>query len=90
MLPRLKPGVIVHLHDVFWPHDYPAEWIFERGQTWNEQYVLQAFLMYNSEFKHLLSSHPLMAHDYAQVLELIGGITPVIGGGSFWMRRASA
>ncbi len=90
VLPRLKPGVVVHVHDIFWPHDYPAEWIFERGQTWNEQYVLQAFLMYNSEFQHLISSHPLMAHDYSQVLELIGGMTPVIGGGSFWMRRVAA
>jgi hypothetical protein len=46
-LPRLAPGVLVHIHDVFWPADYRDEWIFERGQTWNEQYVLQAFLMYD-------------------------------------------
>jgi predicted O-methyltransferase YrrM len=90
VLPRLKPGVLIHLHDILWPHDYPDEWIFERGQTWNEQYVLQGFLMYNDEFKPLLGTHPLFAHDYPQVNELFGSITPVVGGSSFWMRRLPA
>jgi predicted O-methyltransferase YrrM len=89
VIPRLKPGVLVHLHDVFWPHEYPDEWIFERGQTWNEQYVLQGFLMYNDEFKPLLGTHPLLAFHYPEVKELFGSITPVIGGGSFWMRRVT-
>ncbi|HVY97092.1 MAG TPA: class I SAM-dependent methyltransferase [Solirubrobacterales bacterium] len=34
VLPRLRPGVLAHVHDIFWPADYPDEWIFERGQTW--------------------------------------------------------
>ena len=89
VIPRLKPGVLVHLHDIFWPHEYPAEWIFDRGQTWNEQYVLQAFLMYNDEFKPLLGTHPLLAFHYDEVNDLFGSITPVIGGGSFWMRRVA-
>src|SRR6185295_10158012 len=54
VVPRLAPGVLVHVHDIFWPTDYPDQWIVARGQTWNEQYVLQAFLMYNRDFEPLV------------------------------------
>ena len=37
VLPRLASGVIIHIHDIFLPDNYPDMWIFERGQTWNEQ-----------------------------------------------------
>lgn len=51
ILPRLRPGVLVHLHDIFLPFDYPPEWIFKDGRTWNEQYVLRAFLMNNPRYR---------------------------------------
>lgn len=50
VLPYLKPGVVVHFHDVFYPFDYPSEWL-ENGIYWNENYFLRAFLSYNSEWK---------------------------------------
>jgi predicted O-methyltransferase YrrM len=59
ILPRLKPGVLIHLHDIFWPADYPDDWIFERGQTWNEQYLLQAFLMHNHAYEVVISNSVL-------------------------------
>ena len=43
VLPRLRKGVIVHFHDVFWPFVYPEEWILG-GRAWNEDYLLKAFL----------------------------------------------
>ena len=49
ILPRLQPGVVVHFHDVFFPFDYPSEWLTE-GRYWNENYFLRAFLSYNSEW----------------------------------------
>ena len=49
ILPRLKPGVFVHFHDVFFPFDYPSEWLI-KGQYWNENYFLRAFLSYNTEW----------------------------------------
>jgi predicted O-methyltransferase YrrM len=49
ILPRLQPGVFVHFHDVFYPFDYPSEWLKE-GRYWNENYFLRAFLSYNSEW----------------------------------------
>lgn len=49
ILPRLRPGVFVHFHDVFYPFDYPADWLTE-GRYWNENYFLRAFLSYNSDW----------------------------------------
>ena len=42
VLPRLQPGVLVHLHDIFLPYDYPPEW---RDRYYSEQYVLAAMLL---------------------------------------------
>ena len=52
ILPHLQPGVVVHFHDVFYPFDYPAEWLTE-GRYWNENYFLRAFLSYNCEWSIL-------------------------------------
>ena len=44
ILPRLARGVYVHFHDVFWPFEYPSDWIFDAKRSWNELYALRAFL----------------------------------------------
>jgi predicted O-methyltransferase YrrM len=49
VLPILQTGAYVHLHDLFWPFEYPADWIAE-GRAWNEAYVVHAFLQYNDVF----------------------------------------
>lgn len=89
VLPRLRPGVLVHLHDIFLPHDYPEEWIFRRGQTWNEQYVLQAFLMHNPEWRIELGCRWLMTHHRSELEGLLKGVQPPLGV-SFWMRRGTS
>jgi len=50
ILPHIKPGVYIHFHDIFYPFEYPKEWIYE-GRAWNECYMLKAFLQYNERFK---------------------------------------
>lgn len=55
ILPRLKSGVIIHFHDIFYPFEYPKEWVLE-GRNWNEDYFLKSFLMYNEKFKMILFS----------------------------------
>ncbi len=50
VLPRLAPGVLVHVHDVHYPFEYPAEWALE-GRAWNEAYALRAFLQFNQAFR---------------------------------------
>lgn len=50
VLPRIKSGVYVHFHDVFYPFEYPRNWVHE-GVAWNEAYLLHAFLAYNSAYQ---------------------------------------
>lgn len=47
VLPSLRKGVLVHVHDIFFPYDYPREWVEQFRRYWNEQYVLQTFLTHN-------------------------------------------
>lgn len=49
ILPRLSRGVYVHFHDIFYPFEYPREWVYQ-GRAWNEAYTLRAFLQYNETF----------------------------------------
>lgn len=53
ILPRLNKGVIVHIHDIFLPAEYPRESILKDFRFWNEQYLLQAFLSYNKSYEVL-------------------------------------
>jgi len=56
ILPRLKPGVLVHVHDIFLPSDYPRNAVLENLWFWSEQYLLQAFLSFNTQFEVLWSA----------------------------------
>ena len=51
ILPSLKIGVFIHIHDIFTPRDYPNHWLLDKHLLWNEQYLLEAFLSNNSDFK---------------------------------------
>ena len=51
ILPRLKSGVFVHFHDVFWPFEYPASWALAENRSWNELYALRAFLTDNPRWE---------------------------------------
>ena len=51
LLPILRLGVIVHIHDIFSPRDYLKEWVVEDVKFWNEQYLLEAFLTGNRSWK---------------------------------------
>jgi Methyltransferase domain len=44
ILPRLKPGVFVHFHDIFWPFEYPRNWAVDENRSWNELYALRLML----------------------------------------------
>lgn len=50
ILPILKKGVVIHFHDIFFPFEYPLEWVHQQ-RGWNEAYLIRAFLQYNSSFK---------------------------------------
>src|SRR5262249_2642609 len=50
VLPLLQEGVHIHVHDIFYPFEYPPEWVYE-GRAWNEAYLLRAFMQYNGAFE---------------------------------------
>jgi len=89
VLPRLKPGVIVHVHDIFSPFDYRRDWVMDELRFWGEQYLLQAFLTFNSEFE-VLMANAYLGHRYMEELKATFPNSPWWGGGSFWMRRRPA
>ena len=53
ILHRLNPGVLIHLHDIFWPAEYPRKWVMTEKRFWNEAYLAQAFLAFNDSFEIL-------------------------------------
>ena len=63
LLPTLKPGVLIHVHDIFTPRDYPDEWVYENHYLWNEQYLLEAFISFNSGFR-IIGALNYLAHNY--------------------------
>jgi hypothetical protein len=56
VVPQLRPGVLLHIHDVFLPYDYPRDWI-ELGWNWSEQYLVQAMLQFGSRFEVIWPSY---------------------------------
>jgi hypothetical protein len=86
VLPRLKSGVIVHVHDIFLPFDYPRDWVLDEFRFWTEQYLLQAFLIFNSEFQ-VLMANSYLNHYYREDLKAAFPSLPSWIGGSFWMRQ---
>jgi hypothetical protein len=68
ILPRLKSGVLVHLHDIFLPSDYPRDAVLDNLWFWSEQYLLQAFLSFNHEFE-ILWSASAMQLSHARLLD---------------------
>jgi hypothetical protein len=90
ILPQLPAGVLIHVHDIFSPRDYPAKWLNDERRFWNEQYLLEAFLSFNSEFEIICSLNHLMhlaSPQFKAAFPVLGrgGALPFVG--SFWMRR---
>ncbi len=85
ILPCLKPGVVVHIHDVFFPFEYPKVWIFE-GRAWNEIYMLRTFLQYNSRFQILLMN-TFMEHFHRPFFEAKMPLCLLNLGGSIWIEK---
>jgi thymidine kinase/SAM-dependent methyltransferase len=86
VLPRLKPGVLVQAHDVFLPAEYSKDWVLEKRRFWNEQYLVQAFLIFNDAWEVLLANNYLGRYHLEEMKSTFPN-SPWWGGGSFWMRR---
>jgi hypothetical protein len=73
------------VHDIFCPFEYPEEWVRE-GRAWNENYVLKAFLQFNSSFKILLFASYLALHHRA-TLERLFPLWMTAPGASLWLKK---
>lgn len=88
IMPKLKKGVLVHIHDIFLPAEYPKEWILEDFRFWNEQYLLQAFLIYNQAFEVLwMGNYMNLMHSNELEAAFSSYKKGKISPGSFWMRK---
>jgi hypothetical protein len=90
VLPRLAEGVVVHLHDIFLPYEYPKKWLEDYGLYWTEQYLLQAFLALNSGYEVLAALHALQRGRRDQLADVLAPAAVDWPGGAFWMRRRAA
>jgi hypothetical protein len=85
VLPSLHQGVWIHIHDMFYPFEYPKDWVME-GRAWSEIYLVHAFLAFNRDFEIRLFNHWLLAKH----LDRIEAELPAMlanPGGALWLRR---
>jgi len=85
ILPRLASGVHVHVHDIFYPFEYPKEWVY-KGRAWNEAYMTRAFLQYNAAFRIALMN-TFMQRFHADFFREKMPLCLRNPGGSLWLRR---
>jgi hypothetical protein len=83
--PSLEPGVIVHIHDIFFPFDYPVDWNLVYHRYWNEQYFLEVFLQFNERFQVLTSLSMINWKNQSIFLKNIKAFHEERVPGSFWM-----
>jgi predicted O-methyltransferase YrrM len=86
ILPALREGVLIHVHDIFFPFEYPKMWIVDQNRSWNEAYLLRAFLLGNPAFRVIYFSDWM----YKCRRELFGAAMPLCvkhRGGSIWIEK---
>jgi len=89
VLPALAPGVLVHVHDIFLPYEYPRRWHEDSGFHWAEQYLLQAFLAGNPCFEVLAATFAL-CRDRPEAMErLVPTWRPGAEASAFWLRSVA-
>jgi hypothetical protein len=91
ILPEISSGVWIHFHDIFFPYDYPPQWLIKDRTAWSEQYMLEAFLSYNNCFEVILANHWLSVDYPQEVSKLWSGVLkwkdPYHHCGGLWLRK---
>lgn len=86
LLPSLKPGVVVHIHDIFTPFDYPESWLNKLMHLWGEQYVLEALLA-NSKSWSILGPLYWLSRDREKFKTSCRYFEDAHMPGSFWIEK---
>ena len=89
LLPRLNPGVYVHVHDIFSPRHYLERWLTEDVRFWNEQYLLEAFLSHNASWRVVGALNYLHHHHYERLAAVAPYLTPERAPGSFYLQKVA-
>jgi predicted O-methyltransferase YrrM len=87
ILPSLREGVYVHFHDIFFPFEYPAAWVYE-GRGWNEAYLLRAFLQYNRGFEMVFFNSFLM-ENHRDAFEAAMPMCLKVPGANLWLKKTA-
>ena len=87
VLPAINEGVWVHIHDMFYPFEYPKSWVME-GRAWSEAYIVRAFLAFNHDFEIVLWGDWLARFHWDQIE---AELPPMLAnpGGALWLRRTA-
>lgn len=87
VLPRVKPGVYIHFHDIFYPFEYPEAWLFQENRSWNELYALHALLMDNPKYEIVLFNDYLGREQAACMAAAMPLFMRNPGGGLWLLKR---
>ncbi len=85
ILPQLNSGVYIHFHDIYFPFEYPKNWVYQ-GRAWNEAYLLRAFLQNNDQFEIVLFNS-FIGNFHKPMLEQIMPLAAKTPGSSIWLRK---
>ena len=86
ILPNLKSGVIIHIHDIFTPKNYLPTWTFDKMRLWNEQYLLEGILLNSNKYEILLSLNYLKNNYYEELLKKCPYLKKETEPGSIYLR----
>ena len=86
LLPRLPSGVVVHIHDIFSPYDYPEEWLNKTFRLWGEQYLVEAMLANGSDWR-ILAALNWLSKDSEQFGSLCPFFYEGRMPGSMWIQK---
>lgn len=89
ILPVLKPGVIIHFHDIHYPFEYSEKWVLEDKREWNEAYALRAFLMHNDAYDIMFFNDYLWAIMRDEIWAALPDLAdhPHSFGSGLWLRK---
>ena len=86
ILPILKPGVIIHIHDIYTPRNYPERWLKKENRFYNEQYLLEAMLDNSKRYSVLLALNFLKNDHYDELKKYCPYLIDSTEPGSFYLR----
>jgi Methyltransferase domain/Domain of unknown function (DUF4214) len=86
ILPRLRSGVFVHFHDVFWPFEYPRSWAVNENRSWNELYALRLMLTNSREWEIAFFNDYFAKNERDQIEHQFANFL-LNSGGALWLRR---